>query len=218
MTVHIKTPESPPLRGVIFDIDGVIFDSKETNTSYYNKILEELGLAPMSAEDVEYCHMASGKQALERIVPPHLRDKELTKAQKAVPYFDYVLPKLVLEDGLMETLIWLAEQNIHLGICTNRLTRVPELLQHFGIGHFFSTIKTASNADPKPSPKGLLATVSEWEITSTQSLFIGDTQADQQAALGAAMPFWAFGNPQLVAERHFHEFASVLKALTPLVG
>lgn len=204
------------LHGVIFDIDGVIFDSKEANTSYYNHILSELGLPPMTDEDVEYCHMATGKQALDRIVPPALREEELKKTQLAVPYFEFVINKLQLEDGLVDTLSWLHRHDVQLGICTNRFTRVPELLDYFNIGKFFSSIKTAANAEPKPSPQGLLHTLEKWRLTPLQAVFIGDTQADQQAARNAQMPFWAFGNARLEADRHFSNFHDMLE-IFPLV-
>lgn len=209
---------TPLLHGVIFDIDGVIFDSKEANTGYYNQILAELGLPPMSEKDVEYCHMATGKQALERIVPKYLQDHELKKAQQAIPYFEFVVSKLELEAGLVETLNWLKNQKIQLGICTNRLTRVPELLDYFDIGHFFSSIKTASNAEPKPSPQGLLDTVNEWSLTSRQVVFIGDTIADQRAANQANMVFWAFGNVNLEADKHFAAYAPLLEFLPSVVN
>ena len=205
------------LRGVIFDIDGVIFDSKEANTGYYNQILAELGLPPMSAEDVEYCHMATGKQALDRIVPKYLQQHELKRAQQAIPYFDFVITKLALEEGLMETLIWLEKHEVALGICTNRLTRVPELLEHFGIRHFFSSIKTASDAEPKPSPQGLLKTLRQWQLMPQQAVFIGDTMADQMAARAAQMPFWAFGNARLEADEHFNSFAKLLDSLPSFI-
>lgn len=206
------------LRGVIFDIDGVIFDSKEANTGYYNQILAELDLPPMSAEDVEYCHMATGKQALERIVPKYLQQNEMKQAQQAVPYFEFVITRLSLEKGLTETLNWLQKNHIFLGICTNRMTRVPELLNHFGIGHFFSSIKTASNAEPKPSPQGLLSTLEEWNLLPHEAVFIGDTIADQMAARQADMHFWAFGNSALEADKHFTAYAPLLEILPKVVA
>lgn len=207
----------PPLQGIIFDIDGVIFDSKDANIGYYNALLEVLGLPPMSEEDAEYCHMSTGNQALARIVPPALQQEALERARKLIPYHKYVTPKLRLEAGLMETLNWLMAHDIKLGICTNRFSNVPELLDFFEIGRFFSSIRTAGNSEPKPSPQGLLATLKEWELQAAQAVFIGDTEADQQAAAGASMRFWAFGNSALTAERHFDSFFSILKALPPLV-
>ena len=37
-----------PLRGVIFDCDGVIIDSKEANTTFYNSVLHHFGLPSMT--------------------------------------------------------------------------------------------------------------------------------------------------------------------------
>jgi len=37
---------------VIFDCDGVLFDSREANTVFYNHILSEFQLPPMTEEDL----------------------------------------------------------------------------------------------------------------------------------------------------------------------
>ena len=37
-----------PIAGLVFDCDGVLFDTRDVNRFYYNHILEELGLAPMT--------------------------------------------------------------------------------------------------------------------------------------------------------------------------
>ena len=36
---------------VIFDADGVLFDSTESNTSYYNAIFAQMGEPPMNPEE-----------------------------------------------------------------------------------------------------------------------------------------------------------------------
>src|SRR5579863_4630675 len=36
---------------VMFDADGVLFDSDESNTAYYNAILSQMGEPPLTAEE-----------------------------------------------------------------------------------------------------------------------------------------------------------------------
>lgn len=202
--------------GIVFDIDGVIFDSKSANIGYYNKIREVIGLAPLSKEDEEFCHMASAHQAYERIVPKGMEDI-VQKALEEHPYNDFVLPVLTLETGLLESLTWLKELGIKLGICTNRSNAVPDLLRRFGLNSFFTTLKTAYNCNPKPDPQGLLEIVEEWDLSKNQIAFLGDTFADEKAAHRAGVHFWAFKSPNLNADLHFTDYFSFMAIIKPLV-
>ena len=43
--------------GVIFDCDGVLFESHQANLAYYNAVLEKLGEPPVLAEQRERAHL-----------------------------------------------------------------------------------------------------------------------------------------------------------------
>ena len=55
-----------PVRGLVFDCDGVLFDTRDVNRFYYNHILEKLGLAPMTAEEEDYSFMHTVDVSLHR--------------------------------------------------------------------------------------------------------------------------------------------------------
>ena len=42
---------------VTFDCDGVLFDTKDVNRMYYNKVLEYMGKPPLTDEQTEFAHM-----------------------------------------------------------------------------------------------------------------------------------------------------------------
>ena len=46
-----KAPDLQPsdLKAVIFDLDGVIFDSRQANIVFYNHLLEHVGMPPNAA-------------------------------------------------------------------------------------------------------------------------------------------------------------------------
>jgi len=201
-----------PLKGLVFDIDGVIFDSRKANTSYYNMIRKAVGLPPMNAEDEDYCSMASARQSYERIIPVELREKAL-KAQHGCNYMEFVVPQLSLENGLLETLVWLQDWNIRLGISTNRANGVRELLRYFGIGNFFESVKTAASCAPKPSPQGLVEIAEEWGVPSASIAFLGDSITDCHAASAAGVPFWSFKNTRLEATLHVEDYFSLMDTI-----
>ena len=204
------------LRGLIFDIDGVIFDSRSSNMEYYNMIRRAVQLPPLTPEEEEYCHMASVEQSLAHIIPPEYRD-EAAKACKTINYKKQILPLLSVEPGLLELLHWLKLHDVRLGICTNRTNAVEALLRYFGLESFFFPIMTAGICPPKPYPDGLLRVLDEWGLHPSEVAFLGDSKVDEQAAMGAGVPFWAFRNPNLTAELHFDGFFTMITLITPLV-
>lgn len=204
------------LRGLIFDIDGVLFDSRASNIEYYNLIRHAVQLPPLTKDEEDYCHMASGAEALARIIPPEYREKA-DRACKTINYQEQILPLLYVEPGLLELLHWLKLYDIQLAIFTNRANAVEELLRYFGLESFFFPIMTAGNCLPKPYPEGLLRILEEWKLKPEEVAFLGDSKVDEQAAMNAKVPFWAFRNQLLNAELHFDGFFKMITLITPLV-
>lgn len=204
------------LEGLVFDIDGVILDSRASNMEYYNLVRRAVQLPPLGMDEEEYCQMASVGQALEHIIPPHLREAAYDACRK-INYHEQILPMLSLEDGLLEALHWLKLWEVRLGVFTNRSTGVDDLLRYFGLESFFSPVMTASLCPPKPQPDGLLNIMAEWDISPCAMAFIGDSRVDEQAAKSAGVPFWAFRSPGLDARLHFDGFFKMITMITPLV-
>ena len=214
--MHNTLAPKPKLRGMVFDIDGVIFDSRSANIGYYNSILAAMNICPMSADDELYCHMATGQQAIERIVPPEYR-AWANEIRDNLKYSSYIMPKLTLEAGLLEALTYLREMHIPCGICTNRFDGVDYMLRYFGLDRYFTVLKTAKTCRPKPDPQGLLEIREEWSMGSGEVAFIGDTSADQIAAREAGVLFMAYRSPELKADLHISDFFSFIDTIQPLV-
>lgn len=204
------------LKGLVFDVDGVLFDSRDSNMLYYNSIRGAVGLPPLSAEEEAFCQMASVDESLNAIFPPELLATAY-EACRGINYREKILPMLSLEPGLVETLYWLKQNGIRSAIFTNRSTSVEELLAYFALENFFSPVKTASTGRPKPYPDGLQEILREWEFAPGQIAFIGDSRVDAMAAEAAGVPFWAFRNPDLKADLHISDFFKLMGSITPLV-
>jgi phosphoglycolate phosphatase-like HAD superfamily hydrolase len=204
------------LKGLVFDVDGVMFDSRRSNIEYYNLIRHAVQLAPISAEEEDFCHMASVDEALERIIPPRRREKARDAAGK-INYTTRILPMLSLEPGLPEALFWLRQKGVRLAILTNRNNSVAELLRYFSLESFFSPVMTAGNSPPKPHPAGLMSIVEAWKVDARRIAFLGDSSVDEQAAGSAGVPFWAFRNKALNADLHVSDFFQMMQRVAPLV-
>ncbi len=204
------------LQGLVFDVDGVLFDSRNSNLEFYNLIRRAVHMPPLSVEEADFCHMASVEEAFAAIVPEELRD-DAREAARQINYHEQILPTLSPEPGLLETLHWLRQWKVPMAICTNRTNSVDGLLRYFGLESFFSPVKTAGNCLPKPSPMGLLQILEEWGVSQCHIAFLGDSRVDEQAAKNAGVPFWAFRNETLSARLHFQDFFKLITLITPLV-
>jgi len=52
---------------VAFDCDGVMFDTTESNTAYYNQILRHFSRPALTAEQFAYCHSHTADQAIAKL-------------------------------------------------------------------------------------------------------------------------------------------------------
>lgn len=193
------------VRGVVFDCDGVLFDSREVNRHYYNHILQSLGLAPMSAEDEEYVFMHTVDASLDRIIPAVLR----TKAQEVQGHMTYndFIDRMIPEPGLFALLETLEERGVVMAINTNRKNSMELVLDRFNMTRYFQPVMTAAKVTrPKPDPEGLRRIVQEWNLPVRQLVYLGDSDVDRETTARAGVPFWAYRNRDLRAELHVDSF------------
>lgn len=209
---------TPPrtLRGVIFDCDGVLIDSRHANITYYNRLLVAVGKQPMTAAQEEYVHMASERQAVAHILnPDEVARYDEIAAQ--VPYREVVLPLLTLEEGAREVLTRLRARGLRLAVHTNRGKGMWDVLDKFSMRDIFDPVMTVQHVAPKPSPEGVLRVLEAWRVTPAEVLFVGDSAADAQAAQGAGVPFIAYKNAALrPAAALVGSFAEIEAMLRPV--
>lgn len=208
---ELKTEQGDAIKavkGLIFDCDGVLLNSRLANVSFYNHLRGKAQLPPLSPAEEEFVHMSTYDQALDYILQGSDRSAVSGYLDEMESSFDYY-NLLKVEDGLVPMLEWLSGAGFRLGICTNRLSPLDVFLARFGLGGYFSPMQTASNSTPKPSPDGLFKAVGAWGLAPGEVAYIGDSKVDELAARAAGMPFWAFKNPELEALLHIPDFGTL---------
>lgn len=181
-------------KAVIYDCDGVLFDSFEANFAFYSGILSAMGLEPPDRSDTELMrvlHTLSSREVFAHMFPPgELREEAMLRMSEV----DYrpLVPLMVPEVDLFETLERL-KGTVALAICTNRSLSMDLVMDHFGLRRYFDRVMTACRvARPKPYPDPLLALLDELRLPPGEVLFVGDSDVDRQAAEAASVPFAAF--------------------------
>jgi len=179
---------------VIYDCDGVMFDSIESNYIFYNRVMEYLGRPPLDRSDSEarkVLHTYSFLNVMEYFFSGDDRREDALAFAKTIHYRD-LAPFMRMEDGLIETLDQLRD-HVSLAVCTNRATSMEMIIEDFGLSGYFSYVMTAEQVtNPKPHPEPLLKVLEHYGIQPEEALFIGDGEVDMQAAAGAGVPFIAY--------------------------
>lgn len=182
------------VQGVIFDCDGVLFESRKANLAYYNRILSEFRYAPVTPEHkalAHLCHTASSPDVLSRLV----KQEDLSPALEFAGQLDYrdFIPFMVPEPSLI-TMLEEMSLKIPLAVATNRGASILSILEHFRMDHYFSAIVNSRDVPrPKPAPDMLLLAAQKLGVSPEYCLFVGDSELDQMAAERAGVPFVGYG-------------------------
>jgi HAD superfamily hydrolase (TIGR01549 family) len=203
------------LKGLIFDCDGVLIDSREANRRFYDSILRQMGLPGMSVQQVDYVHTRTVSESIEHIVPRHRLDEALEIASGMG--YEEVLPYIRLEPGLIEFLQALADRGIRRAVNTNRTGTMELILERFQLASYFSPVMTAMRlSNAKPHPESVQRILSDWGLPLEQVAYLGDSEVDEQTAGAAGVAFWAYKNRDLKAERFVSDFRSLQQELGSL--
>lgn len=179
---------------IIFDCDGVIFDSHSANLAYYNRVLARFDYPLVTAEDREkahLCHTACSSDVLQVL----LDERDVKPALDYAAKLDYreFIPHMIPEPYLRDALSELVE-DYPLAIATNRGRSIEPVLEHFDLKQFFSVVVTSHDVErPKPAPDMLLLASERLDVDTGRCLFIGDSDLDMRAAHEAEIPFLGFG-------------------------
>ncbi len=202
-------------KAVIYDCDGVMFDSFEANLAFYNRIraaLDRPALDRTNLEQMRVLHTYANREVLRYFFPDEATYGAAVRAAGAVDYRELV-PFMRLEDGFRETLKALASQ-VELAVCTNRSTSMDIVLESFDLARYFGIVMTASRVtNPKPHPEPLLKVLEHFRIDPEQALFVGDSDVDRQAAAAAGVPFIAY-KADLPAVARIGRHEEILNLLT----
>lgn len=184
---------------LIFDCDGVLFDTEAANYAYYNYFLEHFGRQPMTRAQFEFVHAHTIDQALNLLFDG---DQEIIRQayqfRKTIDYGEFS-KHLTVESSLV-TLLTRIRPALKTAIATNRTDTMHRLLEEFGLEDLFDMVVTSLDvSQPKPHPEPLHKILAHFKIDVQNALYVGDTDVDAQAAAAASMPFAAYRNPDLSA-------------------
>jgi len=182
-------------RLIIYDCDGVLFNSKEAVLAYYDFICEKFGLKKIDRNNEELVNKAMMKTNEEILSILTDSKKKLTEMLEFAQNMNFknFIKLMDMEEELTETLQRLKEKNLHLAIFTNRGHSLFYLLKHFNIDKYFDYMVTSLEVEnPKPHPEGLNKIFKHFNIKEENALYIGDSNTDYLAAKASNTPFLGY--------------------------
>jgi len=201
------------VRVVIFDCDGVMFDSREANRAYYNAILGHFGKPLLSDSDLEIAHMSTAEESTDHLFRDDPRRSEAQDYRRQLDYRQW-LGLLRMEPHLQEVLATL-KSRFRLAVATNRTTTMSMILTIFNLEKYFDFVVSALNVtNPKPHPEPLLKILEHFSINASQAIYVGDSVIDYEVCRLTNVSFIAYKNPQLKAACHIGDHRELLPLLS----
>jgi phosphoglycolate phosphatase len=178
---------------IIFDCDGVLFDSHDANIAFFNQCLFSGGYPPLEKEAAEKVVYMSTRQLISQLIPdPAEADRvfRITQETDYTPFISGLVPLFDFADVLGRL-----GERYHLAVATNRGRSMDRLFNHFGLDRWFTFRVSTVDAEPKPHPEMLLKCIGHFGVTRAESLYLGDSLTDLEAATAAGIDYlWVGGS------------------------
>ncbi len=182
---------------IVYDCDGVLFDSSHAVKAYYDYVFEKFDLDMpdwSNQATFELAMMSTNSEIIGHFCKDEKKFNEIMEFATKLN-FRMFLDKMIPADGIFEALEKLKSDGHKLAVCTNRGVSIDPLLKHFKMYDYFDRLVCSFDVvRPKPHPEGLNKIAEHFASTKENMLFLGDSEADYKAAKGARMPFLSFGS------------------------
>lgn len=197
---------------VIYDCDGVLFDSLDANRRLYNHICLSMGREPITEEELSYCHMHTVFDSIHRLFPSDAETeaRAVEFLKERVDFKDYI-QYLKMEPHVRETLSALREQHIRTAISTNRTTSMKYVMERFDLWPCFDMVVTALDVDrPKPDKASVEKILQGLKVRPESSLYAGDSEIDLRTAQASGVTFVAYKNPAISTGLYIEDHLQML--------
>jgi phosphoglycolate phosphatase-like HAD superfamily hydrolase len=200
------------LKLVVFDCDGVMFSSRESNRIYYNHLLQAFSCPPMDEAELYYVHIHNVNNSVAFIFRNHPQVSiAAVHAYRSSLDYSPFLQYMEMEPDLLQFLE-IIKPRFHTAISTNRTDTMEIILDTFGLRPWFEMVVTATvAAKPKPAPDGLLMIFDRFQVLPEETIYIGDSVIDGEHCASVGVDLIAFKNNALPARYHVEDFMSIIE-------
>jgi len=186
---------------IIFDLDGTLVDTAPDLMNAHNYVMKKFGFKTKTTEDIKNLVGKGAKSLIGRSVWGQARKEinkvndEKIKKEMVSEFINYYSKNIANEsklvNGALDFLKWCKQNNISMGICTNKQDYLAiDLLKKINVYDYFEYVAGSNTFDYcKPDPRHLTNVIEIMQGELKKSLMIGDSETDSNTADAAKIPF-----------------------------
>ena len=173
---------------ILFDVDGTFVDTDTLVKESYRHLFSIYNKDFVLTEEIENSFLGP---TLREVFPKYFKEdmKTLEKTYRDFSFSHGYLAKLYDQDLKVTKFL---KNKYKLGIVTSRyLVSLKKLFEDINVPlSLFETIVTLDDVkEAKPNPEGILLAVKKMNVSSEETLYIGDNYTDFLASKGACVDF-----------------------------
>jgi HAD superfamily hydrolase (TIGR01509 family) len=180
------------IKAIIFDVDGVLLDSRKANDEFFRRLLEKAGYNQPSEESMSKVFNLTMLDTI-KFLTKEKSEAKIKKVWQLGCKTKYPAKLLIMPEHLNETIKTLS-RNYKLGIVTGRIRKgVYRFFRMSKLGRYFDVaVSYEDYSKPKPNPESLLIALHKLKVKPEEAIYIGDALTDYQAAKNAGTGFIGF--------------------------
>ncbi len=184
-------PAKPPIRAVLFDLDGTLMDTAPDLAWALNQVRQEEGLAALPYLSIRP-HVSNGSVDLIRFgFDSEVEDADFERRRLRLLeiYAANLTRETTLFSGMAEILATLEASGLLWGVVTNKPAWLTDpLMLQMGLSHRAACIVSGdTTVERKPHPQPLFHAARLMGIDSTECVYVGDADRDIEAGRRAGM-------------------------------
>ncbi len=182
------------IKGVIFDLDGVLVSTDKLHYKAWKKLAQEIGIADFKREDNEKQRGVSRMESLQIVLDKgnksYAEEEKEELAERKNNYYKEMLEELndsAVLPGALETIRLLKEKGIMTAV-GSASKNAPDILKRIGLLTYMDKISSGLDTTrSKPDPEVFLVAADKLGLPPQDCLVVEDSAAGVQAAKAAGM-------------------------------
>ena len=186
---------------IIFDLDGTLVETAPDLISAHNHVMAKYGFESKKSEDIKKLVRKGANSLITRSIWGQAKDNfkkiedQVLKKEMVNEFLKHYTKNICVDSkivkGAENFLKWCKQNNIALGVCTNKQDYLSvDLLKKLKINHFFEYIAGSNTFEYcKPDPRHLTNVIEIMQGDLKKSIMIGDSETDAETAKSAGVAF-----------------------------
>jgi HAD superfamily hydrolase (TIGR01549 family) len=196
------------IKVVIFDCDGVMFDTVKANTAYYNSVLRHFGKPDMTSEQFAYSHMHTADEAMAYLFDDEKLLETAQTYRKSMSYLPFL--RYMEIEPYLKPLLKRLRPKYKTAVATNRTDTMKRVLIEHKLKDYFDLVVSALDVmRPKPHPEQLVKILEHFNIAPYNAIYIGDSKLDEMAAKAAQITLIAYKNRSISADYYIDSLKEI---------